>query len=154
MATPRYAYVSALPYEDPRIHAAALYCSDGRLGEQVDDFLHQGLRLPRYDRLACPGGPVGLSGRFLAFWETRGVEQQLRFLMHVHELHKLVLIAHAGCAYYREHLRLPEAQAEREQVLDLERARAAVLRLDRTLDVQCYMARVIDQEVAFERMRF
>ena len=37
--------------------AAAVYCSDGRFGEHVDDFLHNALKLPRYDRLAVPGVP-------------------------------------------------------------------------------------------------
>ena len=57
-------FVSSLPYEAARIYAAAVYCSDGRIGDHVDDFLHNGLGLPRYDRVACPGGPVALSGRF------------------------------------------------------------------------------------------
>ena len=36
--------------------AAAVYCSDGRYGEHMDDFLHNCLGLPRYDRVAIPGG--------------------------------------------------------------------------------------------------
>ncbi len=37
------AYESTVPYEGTRIHAAAIYCSDGRVGEQFDDFLQNGL---------------------------------------------------------------------------------------------------------------
>jgi hypothetical protein len=37
-------YESPTPYEAARIHAAAIYCSDGRVGEQIDEFLHQRLR--------------------------------------------------------------------------------------------------------------
>ena len=149
---PRYAYVSSIGYEEARIHAAAVYCSDGRVGEQIDEFLHQGLGLPRYDRVACPGGPVALAGRFLAFWEARGVEQQLRVLVRVHGLETVVLIAHAGCAYYREHLRIPPAQAETEQAVDLERAAALVRRMDLHLSVRCYFARLVGADLAFEHV--
>src|SRR5215813_13902998 len=55
-------YESRLPYERTRIHAAAIYCSDGRIGEHFDDFLQSGLGLPRYDRVALPGGPACLAG--------------------------------------------------------------------------------------------
>ena len=40
-------YESPTRYEQARIHAAAIYCSDGRVGEQIDEFLHHGLGLPR-----------------------------------------------------------------------------------------------------------
>ena len=99
-----WVYRSPVPYEAARINAAAVYCSDGRIGDHMDEFLHQGLALPRYDRVACPGGPVALAGRLLAFWESRGVLEQLRFLVRVHEVRQVVLIAHGGCAYYQERL--------------------------------------------------
>ncbi len=152
MSQPRFVYVSSQPYEEARIHAAALYCSDGRIGEQIDEFLHQGLRLPRYDRLVCPGGPVALSGRFLAQWEARGVEPQLRFLMRAHGLERLVLIAHVGCAYYRDLLGLRAGDAEREQRVDLERAAALVRRIDGALAVDAYLARLVGDDLAFERV--
>src|SRR5208283_2204549 len=39
-------YESSVRFDENRIRAAALYCSDGRFGEQIDDFLHNGLKLP------------------------------------------------------------------------------------------------------------
>ena len=36
-------YRSPIPYETARINAAAVYCSDGRIGDHMDEFLHQGL---------------------------------------------------------------------------------------------------------------
>ena len=54
-------YESPAPYEPELIQAAAVYCSDGRFGKQVDDLLHHELGLPRYDRLAVPGGAVQCS---------------------------------------------------------------------------------------------
>lgn len=53
---------SSVRYEKARIHAAALYCSDGRVGAHFDDSLHNGLSLPRYDRVSLPGGPACLAG--------------------------------------------------------------------------------------------
>ena len=82
-----------------RIRAAALYCSDGRFGGPIDDFLHNGLKLPRCDRLVAPGGAAALAGHFLAFREEDGLFEQLRFLIRVHDLTRLVLIAHQDCAY-------------------------------------------------------
>ena len=49
-----HSFVSSLAFDGARIHAASIYCSDGRVGEQIDEFLHEGLHLPRYDRLAMP----------------------------------------------------------------------------------------------------
>jgi len=145
-----YAYVSGVPYEPERIYAAAVYCSDGRLGAHVDDFLHNGLGLPRYDRVACPGGPVGLAGRFSAYWEARGVEEQLRFLVRIHEIRRVVLIAHAGCAYYSQRLSLAPDRVEAEQRDDLQKALWAVQRIVPGIEVAQYFAHVLGTEVAFE----
>jgi hypothetical protein len=38
-ATKRAGFISAQPFEEARIRAASIYCSDGRFGEQMDDFL-------------------------------------------------------------------------------------------------------------------
>lgn len=145
---PRGTYASPLAYEEARIGAAALYCSDGRLGEHVDDFLHRGLALPRYDRLVCPGGPVALAGRLLAFWECQGVEHQLRYLARSHGLRKVVLVAHQGCGYYAQRLGLPAAGIEAEQRRDLEVAAAAVTRLG--LEPLAFFARRTPEGVRFE----
>lgn len=145
-------FVSSVPYRQQRIFAAAIHCSDGRLGEHVDDFLQNGLALPRYDRVACPGGPVALSGRFSAYWETRGVEEQLRFLAHVHEIRRVVLIAHTDCAYYARGLELPPGLIESEQKEDLEKAFWAVQRIIPGIDIERYFARILGEEVRFETL--
>jgi hypothetical protein len=118
-----------------------MYCSDGRIGDHVDDFLHNGLKLPRYDRLACPGGPIALSGRLTAFWECQGVGEQLRFLLRVHDVKQVVLIAHQPCAYYLVKLGIPEPALEAEQRRDLQHAAWAVQRLDPSLEVAGFVAR-------------
>src|SRR6186997_30832 len=91
---------SSLPFTHERIGAAAIYCSDGRYNEQFDEFLHTRLELPRYDRLAIPGGAAALAGHFAAYREEDSLRDQLRFLIVAHELERIVLIAHQGCGFY------------------------------------------------------
>jgi len=143
-------FESATAYDPARIHAAAIYCSDGRVGEQIDEFLHLGLGLPRYDRVAVPGGPACLAGSLVTFQEARGVEDALRFLLQVHDLEKVVLIAHEGCAYYRERLRVPDASLITEQRHDLEKAAAVVRRFQADLVVDSFLARLSGTRVRFE----
>lgn len=145
-------YESPVAYEGERIHAAAVYCSDGRIGDHVDDFLHNGLGLPRYDRLACPGGPVALTGRFAGFWECRGVEEQLRFLLQVHDVRQVVLVAHQPCAYYLNRLGVPEAGLEAELHKDLDHAAFAVRRADPGIEVAAFMAWLDGGTVRFEKV--
>jgi hypothetical protein len=145
-------YESRIPYEAERIRAAAIYCSDGRIGDHVDDFLHNGLGLPRYDRLACPGGPVALAGRLGSFWECQSVGEQLRFLLRVHEVKQVVLIAHQPCAYYLERLGIPEADLEAEQRRDLQHAAWAVQRADPALEVAGFVSWAEGQATRFERV--
>jgi len=145
-------YDSPIPYEAERIHAAAIYCSDGRIGDHVDDFLHVGLRLPRYDRLACPGGPIALAGRLTAFWECQGVGEQLRFLLRVHDVRQVVLIAHQPCAYYLERMGVPEPDLEADQRRDLQHATWAVQRLDPALEVAGFVARAGSGRLVFEKV--
>ena len=95
---------STVRYERARIHAAAIYCSDGRMGEQFDDFLQSGLKLPRYDRVALPGGPACLADHQQAHVQTQGVVDELKFLIEVHGLKRIVLLAHEGCAFYATRL--------------------------------------------------
>ena len=146
----RIIYESPTPYEQSRIHAAAIYCSDGRVGEQIDEFLHNALGLPRYDRVAVPGGPACLAGSLATFQEARGVEDALRFLIRVHDLHQIVLIAHEGCAYYRDRLGVPDASLLTEQRQDLEKAIRAVRRFQDGLKVEAFLARTASGRIRFQ----
>lgn len=145
-------FASRIPYDINRIGAAAVYCSDGRFGEQIDELLHGWLRLPRYDRLAIPGGAACLAGHFNAYREEEGVAEQLRFLVGVHELRRIVLIAHQGCAYYSEWLRVPPLQIEARQQEDLAKAVRAVKRYGAEIEVLAYFARRTGEQVTFERV--
>ena len=141
---------STIPWDQARIRAASIYCSDGRFGEQMDEFLHQGLGLPRYDRLAVPGGPACLSGALSVFWESHSAERQLDFLCHVHKLERLIMIAHEGCAFYLEWLKVKPEEFAARQMEDVKRAATRVRQTQPTLKVDAYVARRQDARVWFE----
>jgi len=146
-------YESPLRYDAARMHAAALYCSDGRVGEHFDDFLHNGLSLPRYDRLCLPGGPACLAGHPQTNMEEHGVVDELKFLLQVHKLQRVVLIAHQGCAFYSSRLELKEPRLELVQRADLVRAAAFVHRVTGLEAIEAYFARLTDRRVSFERVQ-
>ncbi|MBX3374508.1 MAG: hypothetical protein KF817_11800 [Phycisphaeraceae bacterium] len=143
-------FVSQLPYESARIHAAAIYCSDGRVGEHFDDFLQRGLGLPRYDRVALPGGPAGLAGHPQAHLEEQGVVDELRFLVEAHGLSRVVLIAHENCAFYAARLGLGDRRLVLMQRADLVRAAALVRRVTEVPIVEGYFARFTGGGIAFD----
>lgn len=145
-------YESTVRYEHARIHAAAIYCSDGRVGEHFDDFLQVGLGLPRYDRVALPGGPACLAGHPQAHLEEQGVVDELQFLVKFHGLRRIVLIAHQGCAFYSERLDLKEPRLELVQRADLVRATALVHRVTGLDAIEAYFARLVGGRVRFERV--
>lgn len=145
-------YRSTIEYNQQRIHAAAVYCSDGRIGEQFDDFLQNGLGLPRYDRVALPGGPACLAGHPQANLEEKGVVDELHFLVEVHKLKKVILIAHQACAFYSNRLELKEPRLELLQKADLVRAAAYVHRVTGLDNIEAYFARLVENSIQFERV--
>jgi hypothetical protein len=147
---PASMYESKVPYEKARIRAAAIYCSDGRIGEHFDDFLQSGLGLPRYDRVALPGGPACLAGHPQAHLEEQGVVDELKFLVEVHGLKRIVLIAHESCAFYGTRLDLVGRRMELVQRADLVRAAAFVQRVTSIADVQAFFARHVEDRIRFE----
>jgi hypothetical protein len=134
-------YETSERFDENRIRAAAVYCSDGRFGEHFDEFLHTALGLPRYDRLAVPGGAACLAGHVLAFREEEGLIEQLRFLVNVHGLERVVLIAHQDCAFYTERLRVSPLRMETRQREDMQAAVRRIRGLAPGLLVDAFFAR-------------
>jgi hypothetical protein len=145
-------FQSTTPFNAERIHAAAVYCSDGRFSEQFDDFVVDGLGLPRYDRLAVPGGAACLAGYFDTWREQEAAVNQLRFLIEAHQIEHVVLIAHEGCAFYTERLKISQLGLEDRQREDLGKAAATVLGLKAQLTLHTYLAHVVDDAVQFEHV--
>jgi hypothetical protein len=154
---PRYVagavFRSSIPFVTDRVRAAAVSCSDGRFGDQVDELLHVGLGLPRYDRVALPGGPACMAGRFMTYQESDALVAQLRFLVTSHRLERLVLIAHEHCGFYLHRLHISPEQLEREQHDDLHKACARLRSLFDCQSVEAFFARRCDQgTIRFERV--
>ena len=133
-------FESSVKYNADRIQAAAVYCSDGRFGEQFDDLMHSALKLPRYDRLAVPGGSACLARHFSTYREEDGVSEQLRFLVQVHQLERVVLIAHQGCAFYTQRLQISSLQLESQQREDLQKAVERVRSIGPSLAIDAFFA--------------
>lgn len=146
-------YTSRIPYEPKRIHAAAVYCSDGRVGEHCDDFLMNGLKLPRYDRVALPGGPACLAGHTEAHLEEQGVIDELKFLVEAHGLKRIVLIQHEGCAFYAHRLGLPDDLLAAQQRIDLLKASNFIRRVIGLDRIDCYYARIDGEAITFDPVK-
>jgi hypothetical protein len=142
-------FESKVAFNAERVGAAALYCSDGRYGEQMDDFLHNGCKWPRYDRLALPGGPAAWSGQLALLWEEDTLRKYLEFLVRTHDLKRLALIAHEGCGFYREWLRVPPERIEERQRTDLAAARVRIRQVLPALHVHLFFARREGARVQF-----
>ena len=148
-------FESSVKHNTERIQAAAVYCSDGRFGEQFDELMHTALGLPHYDRLAVPGGPACLARHFSTYREEDGVTEQLRFLVQVHELERVVLIAHQGCAFYTERLQISSLQLESQQREDLQKAVERVRSIGPSLAIDTFFAhKKHNGTIHFEAIKF
>ena len=145
-------YTSQLPYNKDRVHAGAIYCADGRVGEHFDDFMQTGLKLPRYDRIALPGGPACLAGHAQARLEEQGVVDELKFLIEAHKLSRIVLIQHEGCAFYASRLNVRNQSMEQLQIADLARAAFSIRHWTNLENIEGYFCRIKPEGVVFERV--
>jgi len=146
-------FTSKIAYEAARIHAAAIYCSDGRIGAQCDDFLTNGLSLPRVDRVCLPGGPACLAGYPEATLAQQGVVDELHFLVEAHGLDRVILIAHQSCAFYGARLHLAESRFKLMQEADLVRAAAFVHQVTKVDNIEAYFARIDGTDLVFDPVR-
>ncbi len=144
-------YASPIPFEENRSGVVAVYCSDGRFGEQCDDLLHHALGLPSYDRLVVPGGAACLAGYVATHREEIALVSQLEFLIEAHALRQVVLIAHQGCAFHTSRLRISQINLAARQAEDLYKAAVRVRNLGRHLDVLSFFAHVSGDVVNFEQ---
>jgi hypothetical protein len=146
------AWRSSIPYSTDRVGAAAIYCSDGRYNEQFDEFLHERLGLPRYDRLTLPGGAAALGRHIAVTCEDDALIKAIEFLVGTHRLERMVLIAHQGCGFYLHRLCIPEGDARRRQHEDLTLAAERIRAIHSRLRVEAYFATPSDGRVAMEEV--
>jgi len=148
---PRSVYAARTSFDANRVGAAAVYCSDGRFGEQMDEFLHEGLLLPRYDRVAIPGGAACLAGCTTSpFWQKTALEEQLSFLIREHNLRQVILIAHDGCAFYKDLWATGARAIERQQAEDLATAATVIRFWNHQVEIAAYFARKSKGQIVLE----
>src|SRR5437764_15199940 len=142
---------SSHTWNPERIGALAIYCSDGRWGEAFDEFCHEALHIPRYDRFAVPGGPVWLTMRDVSLLRAYDTARaQLGFLVKAHQLRRVVLITHYGCAFYTELLGLDPDGCLPEQMADLGTAAATLRGWFAGIEVDTYLAARRGDRLSFE----
>ncbi len=137
---PMAVYHALESWNAERIGAMALYCSDGRWGEAFDEFCHRHLHLPRYDRWAVPGGPACLAGATDESSALHAAQTHLDFLVHAHELQRLVLITHYGCAWYGHRLQRPPDECLAAQIADVKTAALTLRSWYDGMRVEAYLA--------------
>jgi hypothetical protein len=119
-----------------RPHTLVIACSDGRLQDQTDEFLHDELGLAGFDRFYVPGGGGALAASGPDFFRAVQMRTEVLYLVKLHEVARVILTFHgptangpidAICADYRR--KFPTASsthvAERQRLdaLDLMKVR-------------------------------
>lgn len=146
-------YTSRTPWNPERIHALAIYCSDGRWGNAFDEFCQEGLLIPRYDRFAVPGGPAWLTLRHITLLTPySAARDQIDFLVRVHELQRVIIVAHEGCAFYSHTLSLAPEAALQAQLEDLDNAAGTLRAWFAGIQVEAYFANRGDDCPTFDRI--
>jgi hypothetical protein len=130
--------------------ALALYCSDGRYTQPVEELLHH-LGHDRLDTLTLPGGPGLLSLTSAGFVELDATKRGAGFLIVGHKIRDVFLIAHQGCGYYRARLAGKDGQTvARIQREDLRAAAGALETAHAGLTTHLYYARLHGDHVTFD----
>jgi hypothetical protein len=138
---PMAVFTSMERWNPQRIGAVAIYCSDGRWGEAFDEFCHRHLQIPRYDRLAVAGGPACFAPRDeKASRLCEAALEQLTFLVKAHELKRIVLITHYGCAAYTERLQRRADECLPRQLEDLRAVTESLRGRFAGLQIEAYLA--------------
>ncbi len=140
---------STVTFNPERIHAAAVYCSDGRMGAAFDDLLANGLGLERVDRVAIPGGPACLAGHPEAQLAEQGLLEELKFLVDAHGLDRVVLIQHHGCAFYTARLGVEAEARVQLQHADLVRSTHFARKLMPGVEVESWFLQIDGDQISF-----
>lgn len=105
-------YVCHRPWDDSRPRVLVVACSDGRLQENLDEFLNS-RGITHYDRLFVPGGPGALASSGYELMRHDQLRRETQFLITAHGVEELFLIFHgaapdgpeiAACADYKRKL--------------------------------------------------
>jgi hypothetical protein len=93
-------FIATAPYDAKHPKALAIYCSDGRFTEAVED-LARHLGHPRLDTITLPGGPGLLNLLSSGFVDLDAMTRATTFLIRGHAIEHVLLVAHDACGHYR-----------------------------------------------------
>ena len=142
-------FLSKTSFHPAHPESLAIYCSDGRFTQAVEELLAH-LGHATLDTLTLPGGPALLSPA-TSYSEREAMTRAASFLIAGHKIRHVVLIAHAGCGYYRDRYAGESAEAiERRQLADLAAAREALALSHPTVHVRTQYLRVAGAQVRFD----
>jgi hypothetical protein len=140
------------PFDASHPPALAMYCSDGRFTEAIEELLH-GLGHARLDTITIPGGPALLD---LTSSSVDGVDvmrEAASFLIRGHEIRHVVLVSHQGCGYYRARFPYESPDAMRRRQLDDLRQAARWVRTNHdNLVVASYFATPEETRLRFDEV--
>jgi len=120
-------------------------CSDGRLQEEIDEFLRSRLAIRQYDRLYVPGGAGARATSGGEFLRADRIRRECRFLITAHEIDRVILMFHgptedgppeAVCGDYQRRQPTSSAKAiRRQQETDAEQVRRDRVAAGRQLEI-------------------
>jgi len=126
-----------------------VYCSAFDFRRYFDEFLDKGLALKAYDLIAVPGGAqIMTSMHFfpkIANFMLRWVE----FLVKAHDLHRIVILGHEDCSWYKDFRFGPIHLDLRERQLNDMTEVAAMLRKSLNVQVDLFYARPKAEKMEF-----
>ena len=137
-------------YEEGYPDALAVYCSDGRFTQAVDELLEK-LGHPRLDTLTIPGGPGLLNHKTCGYSDCDTFSRSAEFLIREHHITTVVLLAHRGCGFYgRKFPDLAPEQIEKRQRADLLHAMRELCETHPRLRAFAFIAVPSGRDVRFE----
>jgi hypothetical protein len=144
------AFLSRAAFDASHPDALAVYCSDGRFTQAVEELAeHLGHR--RIDTVTLAGGAALLDAQSALLSDRDAMARALDFLIEGHAIKHLILVAHEGCGYYRARFPLHGAEKLRaRQKADLIGARQRLLR--EGLQIALYFAMPHKERVRFEEV--
>lgn len=136
-------FIATSTFKSAVTEVLAIHCSDYRIQGGVREFLDHGLNLGAdYDLMVIPGGPQFLTAAEHMPNLLWAGERWFRFLVEMHRLKRLILIAHQDCAWYNGlplHLHTSSILRERQEE-DLRRAHRLLQENFPQLRVEFYYA--------------
>ena len=138
------------PFDAKHPDALAMYCSDGRFTEAIEELLH-GLGHARLDTLTIPGGPALLDLTSSNLGAVDVMREAATFLIRGHKIKRVVLLGHEGCGYYRARFPYESPDAmRRRQLDDLRQAARWVSANHDDLTVAVYFATPEENRLRFD----